>query len=45
MGRLIKYLFILIVLLAIFLLGYSFVGDLSAPTETISKTIPLPNAG
>lgn len=41
MGRLIKYLFYLVVLILLVLLGYSFFGDLSAPKKTVIKTIEL----
>lgn len=45
MGKLIKYLFYFAVLMLVFLIGYSFFGDLSAPQSTIVETIELPNAG
>jgi hypothetical protein len=45
MGKLIKYLFYLAVLILIFLVGYSFFGDLSAPQSTIIQTIPMPDNG
>jgi len=45
MGKLIKYLFYVAVLLVLFLVGYSFLGDLSAPKSTIVETIPMPSNG
>lgn len=43
MGRVIKYLFYLVILVLVILFAYSFVGDLSAPTETITQAVE-PNA-
>jgi len=45
LGKLIKYLFYIAVLVLVFLVGYSFFGDLSAPTSTITETVPMPNNG
>ncbi|GHA40632.1 hypothetical protein GCM10008927_01070 [Amylibacter ulvae] len=41
MGRLIKYLFYLAILVALCLVGYSFFGDLSAPSVNHTETIEL----
>lgn len=39
MGRLIKYLFYLAIVLVLVLIGYSFFGDLSAPKREVVETI------
>ena len=43
MGKLLKYSFYLIIIILLFLIGYSFFGDLSAPQETITEKIQMPN--
>jgi|TARA_B110000977_G_scaffold34956_1_gene46796 hypothetical protein len=43
MGKFFKYFFYLTVLTLTFLVGYSFFGDLSAPTTLIIENIPIPN--
>jgi hypothetical protein len=45
MGKLIKYIFYIAVLVLIFLVAYAFFGDLSAPRTTITETIPMPDNG
>lgn len=45
MGRLIKYVFYLIIIILIGLVGYSFFGDLSTPSEDFKKEIQIPTAG
>ena len=45
MGKLIKYLFYIAVLILVFLVAYSFFGDLTAPKTTITETIPMPSNG
>ena len=43
MGKLLKYSFYLIIIILLFLIGYSFFGDLSAPQEVITEKIQMPN--
>ncbi len=43
MGKLLKYSFYLIIIILLFLIGYSFFGDLSAPQEIITEKIQMPN--
>lgn len=41
MGRLVKYLFYVVVLAAIGLVGYALVSDLPAPREDVEKPVDL----
>jgi hypothetical protein len=43
LGKLIKYLFYIAVLVLIFLVGYSFFGDLSPRKAPVIQTIPMPD--
>ncbi|MBK0398430.1 hypothetical protein H0I76_04450 [Limibaculum sp. M0105] len=45
MGRLLKYLFRLIVLAALALVGYALFGDLDAPRAPVSLPLETPAAG
>lgn len=41
MGRLIKFLFLVVVLIALAVVGYAFFGDLSAPQSEVSTPVVL----
>ena len=41
MGRLIKWIFILILLGALAVVAYAFLGDMSAPTEDVVKPVTI----
>lgn len=41
MGRIIKWLFILIVLMALVVLGYALFGDFSAPGQDVAKPVQI----
>ncbi len=41
MGRLMKYLIYLVLIVLMGLVGYSFFGDLSAPTENFKQEIQI----
>ena len=41
MGRLIKWLFILMVLGAIVIVGYAYIGDFQAPTQEIRTPVEI----
>lgn len=42
MRRLFKYLFRLVILLAVAFVGYAYFSDLPAPTQEKAVTLPLP---